>query len=191
MWLFGAIFVCLHFMMVHTKSCDEVYTCPNATFNADESIDYEYDEEHSKWKMTLHLNFFDVVCPYLSEMLTCIKNYGAICDDKQQHMFRMMENTYNPVCITHKAELTGLISSCFNDEVYQEQLMECHNNADQEYIQKENNRSPSRANKDSVDCGIVDGWASCIHDVIKACSPENAHVFLPIVEAAKPGICIM
>ncbi|XP_076109959.1 uncharacterized protein LOC143078821 [Mytilus galloprovincialis] len=191
MWLLGAIFVCLHFMVVHTKSCDEVYACPNATFSGDELIDYEFNEENSKWKMIMHLNFLDVFCPYLSEMLICIKNYGARCDDMQQHMFRIMKNMYNPVCITHKAEFTDLISSCFNDEVYQDQLLVCHNNAGQEYMLKANNRPPSTAIKDPVDCGVVDGWASCIHGVIKSCSPENAYVILSIVEAAKPGICLM
>lgn len=50
-------------------------------------------------------------------------------------------------------ELTELISSCFNDEVYQDQLLVCHNNAEQEYMLKVNNRSPSTAIKDPVDCG--------------------------------------
>lgn len=51
-------------------------------------------------------------------------------------------------------ELTELISSCFNDEVYQDQLLVCHNNAEQEDLLKlkANNRSPSTAIKDP-DCG--------------------------------------
>lgn len=45
------------------ESCDEVYACPNATFSGDELIDYEFNEENSKWKMIMHLNFLDVFCP--------------------------------------------------------------------------------------------------------------------------------
>ncbi|CAC5407728.1 unnamed protein product [Mytilus coruscus] len=191
MWLFCAIFVCIQFLMVHASgSCDEVYKCPNATFDSSQLMDYEYDEKNHKWKMTMHLNYLDVFCPYFSEILPCIKDNGATCDVVQKKLFGMMKNTYNPICITYKAELNELISLCYNDPVYQEQLVDkCYDDATDELSKKRRNQSQSTANP--VDCGIIDKWASCAHDVIKACSPENAHAILPIVEAAKPYICMI
>ncbi|CAG2223982.1 unnamed protein product [Mytilus edulis] len=192
MWMFGVLFVSFQLMVVHASgSCDEVYKCPNAWFNSDELMDYEYDEENHNWKMTMHLNYLDVFCPYFSELLSCIKSKGATCDVEQQQLFGMMKNTYNPICITYKAELNEMISSCYNDPVYQKQLVDkCYADATDELREKRlRNQSQSTAN--ILDCGIVDRWASCTHDVIKKCSPDNAHAILPIVEAAKPYICMI
>ncbi|XP_063423836.1 uncharacterized protein LOC134707741 [Mytilus trossulus] len=190
MLIFGGIFVFFQLIVVHASgSCDDVHTCPKSRFDSSELMDYEYDVKNHNWKMTMHLNYLDVFCPYFSEMLPCIKNIGATCDVVQQQLFGMMKNTYNPICIIYKAELNGMISSCYNDPVYQKQLVDkCYDDLSDELRFRRRNQTQSTAN--TLDCGIIDRWASCTHDVIQKCSPENAHAILPIVEAAKPYICM-